>query len=340
MALYFLPHRSNREILAPTRPRVIKWYCPFARQKEFPTGHRYCINVYTGCAHKCIYCYAATYEPGQVAAKRDFEKMIDRDIGDLDRFNVPAAPVHLSNSTDPFQPLEERTGHTRYALEQVLAHRDRFSTVTILTKNPQLPVERDYVNLFKALASLPASHPRADQFRRAGLPGLVLEVSLAFWRDEARAYYDPCAPSVASRVEAMRALKEAGIPPVIRIDPLFPRFPAGSNTSKGNLGLPEPQTLDDIEHLVGLASELRARHVVYSPAKICKPRAGRLSGPMEIVRTVYEALAAPHRLDFHGGSWRLPGPVAKARVVEPFLRVCERHGVRAKHCKQTLIETP
>lgn len=51
MALYFLPHRSRKPTLVPTRPRVIKWYCPFASQCEFPTGHRYCINVYTGCDH-------------------------------------------------------------------------------------------------------------------------------------------------------------------------------------------------------------------------------------------------------------------------------------------------
>jgi hypothetical protein len=39
-ALYFLPHKSQKEILGVTRPRVVKWYCPFADQKDFPTGHR------------------------------------------------------------------------------------------------------------------------------------------------------------------------------------------------------------------------------------------------------------------------------------------------------------
>jgi hypothetical protein len=51
LALFFLPHRSSKDVLAPTRPRVIKWYCPFAGQKVFPSGHRYCINDYTGCVH-------------------------------------------------------------------------------------------------------------------------------------------------------------------------------------------------------------------------------------------------------------------------------------------------
>jgi tRNA A37 methylthiotransferase MiaB len=58
VALYFLSHTSEKEVLKVTRPRVIKWYCPFADQRDFPSGHRYSINVYTGCEHECQFCYA------------------------------------------------------------------------------------------------------------------------------------------------------------------------------------------------------------------------------------------------------------------------------------------
>ena len=143
-----------------------------------------------------------------------------------------------------------------------------------------------------------------------------------------------------SRVEAIRRLRAAGIPVVMRIDPLFPRSPLASSASLADFGLPEPQTIEDLESLIILAAEVKAMHVVYSPAKICKPRGRKLSGPMQAMKAMYEAIAAPDKLDFRGGSWRLPSPVAKDRVVEPFLRICERHGVRAKYCKQNLIETP
>ena len=36
VALYFLPHTSEKTTLPVTRPRVVKWYCPFADQKFFP----------------------------------------------------------------------------------------------------------------------------------------------------------------------------------------------------------------------------------------------------------------------------------------------------------------
>lgn len=62
--------------------------------------------------------------------------MLSMDLLDLDACDVPPAPVHLSNSTDPFQPLEDQTGHARLALEGLLGRRHRFTTVVILTKNP------------------------------------------------------------------------------------------------------------------------------------------------------------------------------------------------------------
>ena len=95
LARYFLPHKSRKEVIEPTRPRAVKWYCPFACQSDFSSGHRYCINVYTGCQHNCVYCYAAAYQPEQAASKQNFEKLILKDMDDLNAFDVPPAPIHL-----------------------------------------------------------------------------------------------------------------------------------------------------------------------------------------------------------------------------------------------------
>jgi DNA repair photolyase len=329
LAMYFLPHGSRKPLLCPTRPRIIKWYCPFASQQQFPSGHRYCINVYTGCSHACEYCYAAAYEPPTPDVKRDFARLLEKDLSDIENFDVPPAPVHLSNSTDPFQPLEETAGHTRLALRRILDHRGRFTSVVILTKNPKLAIELGCSDVFLKLNS-----PQAC---------FLIEVSLAFWREEARQAYDPGAPSVQDRIEGIRRLRQVGVPVVLRIDPLFPRLPFADKNeavvSYQDLGLPQPQTLDDLEQLVAFGKETGVHHVVYSPAKIVQPRMRPLSSTMQRMRSLYESVATPERLMFRGGSWRLP-PAVQSAVTGPLLDICRRYGVKTKCCKQNLIETP
>jgi DNA repair photolyase len=340
LARYFLPGKSKKAVLCPTRPRLLKWYCPFARQEAFPSGHRYCINVYTGCAHGCQYCYAAAYEPLTAGIKRDFGKMLAKDLLDLEACDMPPAPVHLSNSTDPFQPLEAQAGHTRLALEGILARRRYFTSVVILTKNPKMIVDLGYSDLLRQLGRLPRDHARYDGFDGRVNPAVLVEVSLAFWREEARRLYDPGAPSIDDRKDGLYRLREAGVPLVLRIDPLFPRAPLG-NRSGGyqDYGLAEPQTFDDLEQLVLLARELDVRHVVYSPAKIVQPRMRQLSPVMRAMRAVYQDVSAPGRPLFRGGSLRLP-PDIQTAVTAPLNDLCRRYGVRAKCCRQNLIETP
>jgi len=338
--LYFLPHRSSQPALAPTRPRVLKWYCPFADQRTFPSGHRYCINVYTGCGHGCLYCYATAYAPAKPSPKPDFVRHLARDLADLDEFDVPPAPVHLANSTDPFQPLELTLGHTRQALNLLLRYRHRFTTVTLLTKNPALAATPDYLDLLRALGRLPSSHPMAAALAASGTPAVQVEVSLAMWREEARAFWEPGAPPVAHRLEGITALRAAGVPVVLRIDPLFPRSPLPLNPMKrlSDFDLVEAHTLAELEQLVRFARQVGVRHVVYSVAKIVTARDQGLRPPMRNLLEVYRALARPEPLVWRGRSWRLPQRV-QHQLAKPFLGLCTRYGLEAKHCRTNLLQT-
>ena len=341
LSRYFLPWSSTKQFLAPTRPKVIKWYCPFASQKSFPSGHRYCINVFTGCSHRCTYCYANGYGPDRPGVKRNFHRLVDRDMRDLVAFDVPAAPVHVSNSTDPFQPLEIHTWHTRYVLEKIEAHRSRFTTVTILTKNPLLAASAEYLELLRSLSQVSLEHSSVKPQKHSPTPPVQVEVSLAFWRDEARAFYDPGAPSVEERKEGVQALSEAGIPVVLRIDPLFVRFPIPGmpQVRVSDVGLPPAQQPDDIESLVEFAKQMRVRHVVYSPLKIVRPRSAGMSPAMSAMRAVYSAITSPEQPVWRGGSWRLPKHISDRLIVAPFLATCNEQGVTAKFCKQNLLDT-
>ena len=320
LSSYFLPHRSRKLILQPSRPRVIKWYCPFAHQTKFPSGLRYCINVYTGCAHSCVYCYAASYEPACARPKRDFGKLLQKDFEDLEEFHVPPAPVHLSNSTDPFQPLELQLGHAKLALEGLLRYRHRFTTVTVLTKNPLLAAQDEYLRLLRRLGEISGNHPARHLWLGDEPHGLQVEVSMSFWREDARAFWDPVAPSLEARIEGMRALHEAGVPVVLRIDPLFPRSPLTTepHSKLSDFGLEEAHTIEDLEQLVLLAKTIGACHVVYSVVKIVQPRMRSMGRAAAGLRAAFEAMAQPEKLVFRGGSWRLPIR-SLALITEPFL---------------------
>jgi DNA repair photolyase len=340
VALYFLPHSSKKDVLEVTRPRIVKWYCPFADQREFSSGHRYCINVYAGCEHRCQYCYAAGYSAAEPNCKNRFRHDLCMDLEALDACDVPPAPVHLSNSTDPLQPLEQQHRHTLFVLERLAEHRSRFTTVTLLTKNPAALMDGPYIEALHRLNELSPDHPRRSWFDAQGHPPLQLECSLAFFHDEHRRLLDPEAPSVESRIEAMRFLRKEGFSVFPRIDPLFPRDPLGGGRTMADFGLPDVQSMPDLEGLVRFSRELAARHIIYSVAKITRRKQGDLAPVMERMKRLYGHLSAGERVVFRGGSWRLADDVAAELVLKPFLELCDRYSIPAKPCKTNLISTP
>jgi hypothetical protein len=148
------------------------------------------------------------------------------------------------------------------------------------------------------------------------------------------------APTVEERIAGVRALRDAGLPVVLRIDPLFPRspLPLTGKPTMADFGLSEAQTTSDLERLTEFACEVGVRHVVYSPVKVVQPRGRQISATMAALRDVYKAMSAPGRPVWKGGSWRLPKEVAHEHVVGPFLEICQRAGVTAKFCMRDLVE--
>ncbi|GAG74831.1 unnamed protein product, partial [marine sediment metagenome] len=297
-------------VLGVTRPRVVKWFCPFADQQEFPSGHRYCINVYAGCSHGCKYCYAQSYEPNQAKCKDNFKKKLLKDLAEIEEFNLPAAPLHLSNSTDAFQPLEIQQRLALYTLQQLQQYRRYFTSITILTKNPAVLVEPEYLKALKSLGTLPADHRRKDLFNSKAIPALRVEISLAFWDEDIAKFYDPGAPAVAQRAAAIKTLRQNNISVVLRIDPLLPRNPLPSGKLLADFQLPDAQSLSALEELVKFAAELKILHIVYSVAKIVVPRYKPIPEAIQQLKGVYEYITKPNKLIFRGGSWRLPETIS------------------------------
>jgi DNA repair photolyase len=239
--------------------------------------------------------------------------------------HLTPVPLHISNSTDPLQELlETERLHTLQLLERVAKNRGLFTTVTMLTKNPLLASQPEYARLLDAL--------RPCQ----------VEVSLAFADEEGRKLYEPSAPSVESRLEGIRRLRQANIPVSLRIDPLFPREPLPKEfwprASLRDYGLVRTQTLDEIESLIRFASEVACHKIIVSPLKVPVGRWADVEFK-EMFRALYGAPfgSGPKTRSF---AWRLPEEYISTILIGQVEAIASQYGVPVVTCWNNLIGTP
>ena len=167
------------------------------------------INPYRGCSHSCAYCFARpTHTYLDFDAGRDFEREIVVKVNvpellraELRRPGWKREHVALGTNTDPYQWVEGR-----YKLMPGIweALRDARNPCSVLTKSPLLL--RD-LELFRALAAV-------TEFTAClSIPTLDEKA----WRDT-----EPRTPNPRARLEAVKALNEAGVPTGVLVAPLMP----------------------------------------------------------------------------------------------------------------------
>jgi len=187
------------------RARSILNRVPAASRMPF----RWTINIYRGCAHACVYCFARPthryldFDPG-----RDFEREIVVKVNapellraELARPSWSGEHVALGTNTDPYQWVEGR-----YRLMEGIweALRDAANPCSVLTKSPLLL--RD-LGLMRQIAA-------RTQFSAAlSVPTLDERA----WRES-----EPRSPNPRARLEAVAELKRAGIRTGVLIAPLMP----------------------------------------------------------------------------------------------------------------------
>ncbi len=167
------------------------------------------INPYRGCEHGCIYCFARPthaflgLSPGldfetRLFCKPDAARLLEKE---LRRPRYRCDVMALGTNTDPYQPIEREHRITRSILE-VLAAYDH--PVAIVTKSALV------------LRDLDILAPRAAR----GLAQVCVSVT-TLDRDLARRL-EPRAPTPERRLEAIRALSEAGVPTGVMAAPMIP----------------------------------------------------------------------------------------------------------------------
>jgi len=167
------------------------------------------INPYRGCEHGCVYCYARpshaylNLSPGLDFETRLFAKRnaAERLREALARPGYRPSPINIGANTDPYQPIERGYRITREVLE-VLA--DARHPCTIITKSAM--VERD-LDLLAGMA-------------RDGLVAVLVSVTSLDNRLSAR--LEPRASAPHRRIEAIRALAQAGVPVGVLVSPVIP----------------------------------------------------------------------------------------------------------------------
>jgi DNA repair photolyase len=172
-------------------------------------GFEASINPYRGCEHGCIYCYARpTHEYLGFSSGLDFESriMVKEDGPELLRRELTSPKwkpqvIAMSGVTDCYQPVERRLQITRRCLEVLAEFRN---PVGIVTKNHLVTRDLDLLGEL-------ARHQAVAVF----VSLTTLDASLA-------AKLEPRASLPAHRLDAVRALAQAGVPVNVMIAPVIP----------------------------------------------------------------------------------------------------------------------
>jgi DNA repair photolyase len=167
------------------------------------------VNPYRGCEHGCVYCFARPshaymgMSPGldfetKLFAKPNAAELLERE---LSKPGYVPKSIAIGTNTDPYQPIEKSWRIMREVLEVLEAANH---PVGIVTKSALVTRDIDILGRMAA----------------KGLVKVALSVT-TLDRTLARAM-EPRAATPAKRLEAVKALSEAGIPTMVMTAPIIP----------------------------------------------------------------------------------------------------------------------
>ena len=167
------------------------------------------INTFRGCSHACVYCFArGTHAYLDLDTGRDFDREIVVKANAVDVLRRELARpswlrehVAMGTNTDPYQRAEGRYRLMPGIVEALAASGTPFS---ILTKGTLL--RRDLDLLRAAASRVPVG----------------IGVSVAVHDDDLQRRLEPGAPTVAARLELIRAVRAAGLPCGVFLAPVLP----------------------------------------------------------------------------------------------------------------------
>ena len=152
-------------------------------------------NPYTGCDYRCLYCYVTSFIPRafHCRPKKNLLVRVERDVRRIDKRLV----ISMSNSSDPYPPMEAKLKLTRACLELFVREGCK---VQIITKSDIVSRDIDLLSRMRSVVSFTITTLDRNVSRKL----------------------EPGAPSPQRRLETMRELAGAGVPLSLRLDPIIP----------------------------------------------------------------------------------------------------------------------
>lgn len=193
-----------RTTLTPEHARTI-----IAKNTSPDVGFDRSINPYKGCEHGCIYCYARPshawmgLSPGldfesRIFFKPEGARLLEQE---LSARKYVCKRIHIGGNTDPYQPVERELKSTRSILEVMQRFNQPFS---IITKSNLITRDIDILG----------------PMGREGLATAFVSIT-TLDRGLARAM-EPRASTPQRRLDAVKALADAGVPVGVGFAPVIP----------------------------------------------------------------------------------------------------------------------
>ena len=265
------------------------------------------INPYRGCEFGCRYCYARyTHEFMEMRDGMEFEQKIyvkqqatELLRRDLRRVKADEA-IAIGTATDPYQPAERRYEITRGILQEFARHRGY--EVSIITKSNMMV--RD-IELLQAVA-------KTNRFS-VHVTVTTLDVELA-------RILEPRAPRPDLRMDAVRALSQAGLRVGVSCSPVVP----------GITDAPK-----DLESVIRAAAEAGAQYVFANPLFL-KPCSAAVFLPF--LEQNFPRLATNYRQRYQDRAF-LPAAYGK-RLAELVKRLREKYGITRERRERFATKWP
>lgn len=161
------------------------------------------MNLYRGCSHGCIYCdsrsccYHMNHAFEDIEVKENAIDLLEQTL----RRKRRKCMIGTGSMTDPYIPLELELCHVRKALS--LAYQYGFG-FTLITKSDR--VLRD-LDLLKKINDTTKC---------------VVQMTLTTYDEALCRKIEPAVSTTRERVEALKQLRDAGIPTVVWLSPILP----------------------------------------------------------------------------------------------------------------------